>query len=70
MMSTYDMAKQIETKWDGITTVAATAGITLVSLAAVITGQTSPQTLLLVIATLSGIGGYSAHNLVSRGGDK
>jgi len=70
MISTYEMAEKLETRWDGITTVAATAGITLVATAGILTGQTSPQTLLLVVGALSGIGGYSMHNIVRRGGDK
>jgi len=70
MMDTYHMAKKIETKWDGITTVAATFGITVVATAGILTGRTSPQTLLLVVGALSGIGGYSMHNIVRRGGDK
>ena len=67
-MTIYSMAEKIETRWDGITTVAATLGIVVVSTAGIVTGDITTETLLLVVAALSGIGGYSAHNVVKNGG--
>jgi hypothetical protein len=66
----YAMAEKIETRWDGITTVAATAGITIIAALGVSTGQVGTESIVLTIAALSGIGGYSMHNLVRRGGKK
>lgn len=69
MTMIYDMAKKVETRWDGITTVAATLGITVVAAAGTLTGNVGPEAMTLTIMALSGIGGYSMHNLV-RGGKK
>jgi hypothetical protein len=65
-----NMAEAIETRWDGITTVAATAGLVIVTTAGLVAGTVSAETLLLAIGALSGIGGYSMHNVVKRGGAK
>lgn len=70
MISVYQMAEKVETRWDGITTVAATLGITLVAVSGIVTGRISPESLLLVVGALSGIGGYSMHNVVRRGGNQ
>jgi hypothetical protein len=64
----YDMAEQIETRWDGITTVVATVMIGVVATSGIVTGRIGTETLLLVVGALSGIGGYSAHNVVRNGG--
>ena len=66
----YNMAEKIETRWDGITTVSATLGIVIVATSGIVTGDITTETLLLVVAALSGIGGYSAHNVVRKGGSK
>jgi len=70
MIGMFEMAEKIETRWDGITTVAATLGITVVSAVGMYRGILNPETLIMIVAALSGIGGYSMHNLVRRGGDK
>jgi len=60
-----------EERWDGITTVAATVGITIITALGVVQGMLNPETLIMVVMALSGIGGYSMHNLVRRrGGNK
>lgn len=64
------MAEKVEERWDGITTVSATVGIVIVTVTAMFTGTVTTETLYLVMAVLSGIGGYSAHNIVSRSGDQ
>jgi hypothetical protein len=69
-MNVYNMAERVETRWDGITTVSATLGITVVATAAVLSGSVTAEVLYLVVAVLSGIGGYSAHNVVRNGGSK
>jgi len=70
MMGTLEMAEHIETRWDGITTVAATLGIAVVSALGIVRGVLNPETLLMIVVALSGIGGYSMYSLVRRGGDK
>jgi hypothetical protein len=67
-MNVFQMAEKVETRWDGITTVAATLGITVVATASLVTGQVRAELLYVVVAALSGIGGYSMHNVVRRNG--
>ena len=66
----YRMAEAIETRWDGITTVSATIGITAVAVSGIIAGEVTTEAVYLTVAALSGIGGYSMHNLVRRSGGK
>jgi len=69
-MNAYEMAEHIETRWDGITTVTATVGITVVAGLGILRGVLDPETLLMIVAALSGIGGFSMHSIVRRGGEK
>ena len=58
------MAEKIEHRWDGITTVAATLGVTIIGALGIVTGEVTTEAIYLIIAGLSGIGGYSMHNVV------
>ena len=60
------MAEKIEHRWDGITTVAATLGVTIIGALGIVTGEVTTEAIYLLIAALSGIGGYSMHNVVKQ----
>ena len=60
------MAEKIEHRWDGITTVAATLGVTIIGALGIVTGEVTTEAIYLMIAALSGIGGYSMHNVVKQ----
>jgi hypothetical protein len=63
-------AETVEARWDGIASIAAVFGIVAVTIAGTIQGIVGPEGLLLSVASLAGLGGYSVHNAVTRGSKK
>lgn len=62
-------AEAIETRWDGVATVAAILGIAAVIVTALATGTIGSHVVLFGVVALSGLGGYSvAHATISRFG--
>jgi hypothetical protein len=62
-------AEKTEARWDGITAIVSTIGITAVSVAGVMQGTVGTEGIILSLVALSGVGGYSLHNVVRNGGN-
>jgi hypothetical protein len=64
------MGDKIEQRWDGIASVAAVVGLVVIAVVGLEYGIVGSAFLYATAGVLSGVAGYSLHNVVSIGGKK
>jgi hypothetical protein len=64
------MGDTVEQRWDGIASVAAVIGLVVITVLGVESGTVGGAFIYASAGVLSGVAGYSLHNVVAFGGEK